>query len=84
MRTGEQGSFRQGAQVFNCYGRLNNTDLLIDYGFALLPNRYDSVYVRLYRSRMEQIEGRPTIIKPDITINRSLKDSMEVYYLKYN
>lgn len=47
MRTGNEGGFLKGEQVFNCYGRLNNTDLLGEYGFALLPNRYDSVYVRV-------------------------------------
>jgi glycosyltransferase involved in cell wall biosynthesis len=47
MRTGSEGSFLKGSQVFNCYGRLNNTDLLNEYGFCLLPNRYDSLYVRV-------------------------------------
>jgi len=47
MRSGAEGSFLKGKQVFNCYGRLNNTDLLNEYGFCLLPNRYDSLYVRV-------------------------------------
>lgn len=47
MRTGAEGSYLKGTQVFNCYGRLNNTDLLNEYGFCLLPNRYDSLYVRV-------------------------------------
>ena len=47
MRTGSEGGFLQGNQVFNCYGRLNNTDMLMEYGFCLLPNRYDSIYVRV-------------------------------------
>ena len=45
--TNEHGGFRAGQQVSHCYGRLSNFDLLIVYGFALLPNRYDSVILRV-------------------------------------
>ena len=45
--TGSHGSFKQGKQIHIPYGRLNNSDLLLDYGFALLPNRYDSVLLRV-------------------------------------
>ena len=47
IRTSQGGSFPAGQQVFISYGRLNNFDLLVTYGFCLLPNRYDSVYVRV-------------------------------------
>jgi hypothetical protein len=52
MRTKENASFKAGQQVFNCYGRLNNFDMLLDYGFALHPNRYDSAYMRLYKGNL--------------------------------
>jgi hypothetical protein len=52
VRTKENGSFRAGQQVFNCYGRLNNFDMLLDYGFCLYPNRYDSCYLRLFKCKL--------------------------------
>ena len=58
MRTKENASFKAGQQVFNCYGRLNNFDMLLDYGFALHPNRYDSAYMRLYKGSLTQAYTR--------------------------
>ena len=52
MRTKEKASFKAGTQVFNCYGRLNNFDMLIDYGFCLYPNKYDSCYIRLFKCKL--------------------------------
>lgn len=52
MRTKENCSFRAGEQVYNCYGRLNNFDLLLDYGFCLYPNRYDSVHFRMHKNQI--------------------------------
>ena len=73
IRAGEDGSFKQGKQVFNCYGRLNNFDLLIDYGFALLPNRYDSVFLRLYIKDKNKLDHL-----------KKLSEIVETYYIKYN
>lgn len=35
--------YRTGKEVFNSYGRRNNENLLLDYGFALLDNQWDEV-----------------------------------------
>ena len=32
-----------GAEVFNCYGELSNTELLLKYGFALRGNPFSGV-----------------------------------------
>lgn len=48
-----------GSQVFNCYGRLNNTDLLTYYGF-LLPRCYrDSCIVQLWNPVVSGRRGVP-------------------------
>lgn len=86
MRTGSEGGFLQGNQVFNCYGRLNNTDMLLEYGFCLLPNRYDSVYVRVIHNQMLKTvnnSGKIEIPKLDLQETTRLKDYLKVYYLKY-
>lgn len=86
MRTGTEGGFLRGQQVFNCYGRLNNTDMLLEYGFCLLPNRYDSVYVRVIFIQMlkaKNINGKIELSKLDLLENTKLKDFLRVYYLKY-
>ena len=51
MRTGKYSSFAQGEQMLYCYGRMNNFKSLIDYNFALLPNRYDCFMLRLVRNK---------------------------------
>ena len=48
MSTGVRTSFKKGDQVLNAYGRLNNRNLLLDYGFAISENRYDTVYFLLW------------------------------------
>jgi hypothetical protein len=35
--------YKQGAEVFNSYGRRPNENLLIDYGFAMMDNEWDEV-----------------------------------------
>ena len=35
--------YQQGSEVFNSYGRRPNENLLIDYGFAMLDNQWDTV-----------------------------------------
>lgn len=32
-----------GQQIFNCYGELSNTELLLKYGFALTGNPFSTV-----------------------------------------
>jgi hypothetical protein len=86
MRTGSEGGFFAGSQVFNCYGRLNNTDLLTEYGFSLLPNRYDSLYVRVFSTQLVKLsKANNTVEIPKISINEMsrLKDFVKAYYLKY-
>jgi len=34
---------KAGAEVFNCYGELGNTELLLKYGFALRGNPFSGV-----------------------------------------
>ena len=86
MRTGGEGGFLRGKQVFNCYGRLNNTDMLIEYGFCLLPNRYDSVYVRVIVMQMIKAKnntGKIEVSHIDLQESTRLRDFLVVYYLKY-
>lgn len=47
IATGSRTGFNKGEQVYSAYGRLNNRDLLLDYGFTLDGNRYDALYFRL-------------------------------------
>ena len=35
--------FKKGEQVLYCYGKRSNGFLLLNYGFAILDNKYDSV-----------------------------------------
>ncbi|OMJ89573.1 hypothetical protein SteCoe_8279 [Stentor coeruleus] len=59
MSTGVRTCFKKGEQVLNSYGRLSNRNLLLDYGFALPENRYDSVFFFLWLPR----SGREGLVK---------------------
>lgn len=38
-------SYVKGSEVFNSYGRRNNENLLLEYGFAMLDNEWDEVEI---------------------------------------
>lgn len=59
MSTGVRTCFKKGEQVLNSYGRLSNRNLLLDYGFAIPENRYDSVFFFLWLPR----SGREGLVK---------------------
>jgi Rubisco LSMT substrate-binding len=40
-------SYTKGSEVFNSYGRRANDNLLLDYGFAMLDNEWDTYEVML-------------------------------------
>jgi hypothetical protein len=45
--------FVKGSQVFLCYGRISNRDLLKRYGFCLTFNKYNYLYIKM---RLEQTD----------------------------
>ena len=42
-----QNAYFQGEEVFNSYGRRNNENLLLEYGFAMMDNEWDEVEIAL-------------------------------------
>lgn len=80
MSTGVRTSFKRGEQVLNAYGRLNNRNLLLDYGFAVENNRYDTVYFLLWLPR----SGREGLVKMNDIEERTEEYSnhTELYGLK--
>lgn len=38
-----RNAYPKGSEVLNSYGRRENENLLMDYGFAMLPNHWDEV-----------------------------------------
>ncbi|OMJ86347.1 hypothetical protein SteCoe_12134 [Stentor coeruleus] len=80
MSTGVRTSFKKGEQVLNAYGRLNNRNLLLDYGFAIPNNRYDTVYFLLWLAR----SGREGLVKIEDIKAKSEEycNSTELYGLK--
>ncbi|KAM3139694.1 hypothetical protein pb186bvf_008152 [Paramecium bursaria] len=47
MSTSHKDKFEMNSQVYFCYGRLSNRQLLLRYGFCLEYNKYDHVYINL-------------------------------------
>lgn len=46
IRTYNDG-FPKGSQVFLCYGRMSNREMLKRYGFCLPYNKYNYLYIKL-------------------------------------
>lgn len=46
IRTYSDG-FPKGSQVFLCYGRMSNREMLRRYGFCLPQNKYNYLYIKL-------------------------------------
>lgn len=40
--------YRKGDQLFNCYGLRNNRFLMINYGFCLRNNKYNSLGFKVF------------------------------------
>ena len=47
MKTGLRDEYEKGSEVYFCYGRLSNRQLLKRYGISIELNKYDHVYLRL-------------------------------------
>lgn len=45
--------YARGCEIFNSYGRRNNSHLLLDYGFAMLENEWETVSVRISLTKGE-------------------------------
>lgn len=48
-------SYARGAEVLNSYGRRPNDNLLLDYGFAMLDNEWDTAEVACSLPRSDQL-----------------------------
>ena len=46
VKTGEN-TYQKGSQVFLCYGRISNRQLLKRYGFCLTNNKYNHLFIKL-------------------------------------
>ena len=46
MKTG-QDTFPAGSQVFLCYGRMTNREMLKRYGFCIVNNKYNNMFIKL-------------------------------------
>lgn len=48
MGTKYKNIYKEKDQVFHCYGRRTNRFLLVNYGFCLRNNKYDSLSFRVW------------------------------------
>ena len=46
IKTG-QDVYPKGSQVYICYGRMSNRDMLKRYGFCLMNNKYNNIFIKL-------------------------------------
>ena len=47
VQTGGQEPIEKGAQVYLCYGRMTNREMLKRYGFCLTTNKYNNMFLKL-------------------------------------
>ena len=48
MGTKYKSFYKKGDQLFNCYGRRTNRFLLLNYGFCLRHNKYNSLGFKVF------------------------------------
>lgn len=48
MGTKFSSYYKKGDQLFNCYGRRTNRFLLVNYGFCLRNNKYNSLGFKVF------------------------------------
>ena len=48
MGTKFKSYYKKGDQLFNCYGRRNNRFLLLNYGFCMIDNKYNSLGFKVF------------------------------------
>lgn len=46
IQTGKD-SYPKGSQIYICYGRMSNRDMLKRYGFCLTNNKYNNIFIKL-------------------------------------
>ena len=56
MGTKFSSSYKKGDQLFNCYGRRTNRFLLVNYGFCLRNNKYNSLGFKVFVNYTEKDE----------------------------
>jgi hypothetical protein len=39
--------YPKGSQIYICYGRMSNREMLKRYGFCLQNNKYNNIFIRL-------------------------------------
>ena len=88
LYTGEKCSFKKGSQVFSSYGKLSNRDLLLDYGFAMMNNNYDSFYFRMWnkstgRQGLVTLEDLEASDYKNELHSATLDDFTDLFGLKY-
>ena len=47
ISTGYQDTFPKGSQVYLCYGRMTNREMLKRYGFCITNNKYNNMLIKL-------------------------------------
>ena len=53
MGTKFSSHYKKGDQLFNCYGRRTNRFLLVNYGFCLRNNKYNSLGFKVFVNYQE-------------------------------
>jgi hypothetical protein len=46
IQTGKEG-YPKGSQIYICYGRMSNREMLKRYGFCLTNNKYNNIFIKL-------------------------------------
>ena len=69
LRTYNDG-FPKGSQVFLCYGRMSNREILKRYGFCLPYNKYNYIFIKLRLEQQDQeFMRRKFIIKKFFSVD---------------
>ena len=77
--------YLKNEQVFHCYGRTNNKDLLRQYGFCLTENKYNSFKFKVnidfnWKENLEKEGNQQSKVKKNIKLKENrLRDEVLAY-----
>lgn len=88
-----QDVYPKGSQVYICYGRMSNREMLKRYGFCLMNNKYNNIFIKLKLELNDpDFKYRYYILQKFFQVEISSKDNVvsvqsrhfKIFYQKLN
>ena len=80
--TDKKDHFNSNSEVYFCYGRNSNRDLLLRYGFAIEGNKYDHVWLSYDLS--SSFKQMPDLFERSRKLGLSMRRKFKINHMRFN